>query len=267
VATGTPGAPALADLDGGTTNELTVAIFGAIGPVLLLEPDGSSRLDALGGAPFVLATDFPNGFPDVPATAGSFDAPFFGALGAGAFGDLDGDGLPEYVAPTGGFRKLLDVSAPASQEPGHHQITAWDPRTGDLLPAFPRPMEDMQFLSSPAVADVDDDGLAEIVQGSGGYLLHAIGADGADAAGWPKFTHGWLVASPTVGDVDGDGELEVVAATREGNLYVWDTPSAAAPGSVQWQGAGADRRNSQNWSAGLVEPGRAAARRVGPGER
>jgi Subtilase family len=267
VATGTPGAPALADLDGGATNELTVAIFGAIGPVLLLAPDGSSYLGPPTGAPFVLATDFPNGFPDVPATAGSFDAPFFGALGSGAFGDLDGDGLPEYVAPTGGFRKLIDVAAPASQEPGQHQVTAWDPRSGDLVPAFPRAMEDMQFLTSPAIADVDGDGHAEIVQGSGGYLLHAFGADGAEPSGWPKFTHGWLVSSPTVGDVAGDGQLEVVAASREGKLYVWDAPSPAVAGSVQWQRFGADRRNTQNWSAGLVSPGRSAARRGAGGAR
>jgi hypothetical protein len=253
VATGTPGAPALANLDGSGIG-LTVAIFGAVGPVVLLAPDGSSYLGSVAGAPYVLATDFPLGFPTIPASAGSFDAPFFGALGAGAFGDLDGDGLPEYVAPTGGFRKLLDVSAPASQEPGHHQITAWNPRTGDLLPAFPRIMDDMQFLTSPAIADVDGDGQAEVIQGSGAYLLRAYSPDGAQPEGWPKFTHGWLVASPVPGDVDGDGLLEVVAATREGNLYVWETPSAAIQGSVQWQGFGADRRNSQNWSLGLVQP-------------
>jgi hypothetical protein len=190
----------------------------------------------------------------VPATAGSADAPFFGALGAGAFGDLDGDGLPEYVAPTGGFRKLLDVSAPASQEPGDHQITAWDPRTGEVLPAFPRRMDDLQFLTGPAIADVDGDGLAEVIQGSGAYLLRAYSGSGATPEGWPKFTHGWLVASPVPGDVDGDGLLEVVAATREGRLYVWDTPGPATPGSVQWQGFGADRRNSGNWSAFLSTP-------------
>jgi hypothetical protein len=253
VATGTPGAPALASLDGG--DELTVAIFGSAGPILLLAPDGSSRLGEQDGAPFVLATDFPApGFPLIPATAGSFDAPFFGALGAGAFGDLDGDSLPEYVAPIGGVRKLLDVAAPANQTYGAHQIGAWNPLTGDLLPAFPRFMDDMQFLTSPAIADVSGDGQAEIVQGSGGYLLRAYDIDGATPAGWPKFTHGWLVASPTPGDVDGDGQLEVVAATRNGNLYVWDTPSPAVPGSVQWQGFGGDRRNSQNWSAGLATP-------------
>jgi hypothetical protein len=253
VATGTPGAPALANLVGNGVG-VSVAIFGAVGPVVLLAPDGSSVLGSEGGAPFVLAPDFPNGFPDVPASAGSFDAPFFAALGAGAFGDFEGDGLPEYVAPTGGFRKLLDVSAPASQGPGHHQISAWNPRSGDLLPAFPRFMDDMQFLTSPAIADVDGDGQAEVIQGSGAYLLRAYSQDGATPEGWPKFTHGWLVASPVPGDVDGDGMLEVVAATREGNLYVWETPSPAAPGSVQWQGFGADRRNSQNWSLGLAQP-------------
>jgi Subtilase family len=252
VGTGTPGAPALADLDG--QGELTVAIFGTVGPVLLLAPDGSSRLGDEAGVPYVLDPDFPLGFPEVPAAAGSADAPFFGALGAGAFGDMDGDGLPEYVAPTGGFRKLLDVSAPASQEPGDHQITAWDPRTGEVLPAFPQRMDDLQFLTGPAIADVDGDGLAEVIQGSGVYLLRAYSVSGATPAGWPKFTHGWLVASPVPGDVDGDGLLEVVAATREGRLYVWDTPSPATPGSVQWQGFGADRRNSGNWSASLATP-------------
>jgi hypothetical protein len=204
--------------------------------------------------PRVLATDFPEGFPIIPTTAGSIDAPFFAALGAGSFGDLNGDGVPEYAAPLGGIRELLDVGAPASQEPGSHQIGAWNPATGALLPAFPRNMEDMQFLTSPAIADVGGDANAELVQGSGGYLLHAFSENGSEPAGWPKFTHGWLVSSATPGDVDDDGLLEVVAATREGNLYVWDTPSPAAAGSVQWQGFGADRRNSQNWSAGLAQP-------------
>ena len=254
VGTGTPGSPALADLDG--SGELTVAIFGTIGPVVLLDPDGQSRLGSQDGAPFVLANDFPDGFPNVPASAGSFDAPFFGALGSGAFGSLDGDELPEYVAATGGFRKLLDVSAPASQEPSEHSLTAWDPRTGDLLPAYPRFMDDLQFLASPAIADVDGDGDAEVIQGSGVYLLRAYGADGATPAGWPKFTHGWIIASPTPGDVDGDGLLEVVVSTREGNLFVWDTPSPAAAGSVQWQGFGGDSQRTKNWSAGLVVPPR-----------
>ena len=204
VGTGSPSSPAIADVDG--EGDLRDAIFGAIGPVVLVNPDGTPAL-GVGptGAPRMLAHDFPaGGFPNSPPTAGSPDAPFFGALGAGAFGDLTGDGLPEFVAPTGGLRKLLDVVVSAQQgrsdtfpptgfveeDFAHHQITAWDARTGALLPAFPRVMDDMQFIGSPAIADVDGDGIPEVINGSGVYLVRAYRADGSMPAGWPKFTHG-----------------------------------------------------------------------------
>jgi hypothetical protein len=250
VATGTPGSPALADLDG--SGRLATAVFGSVGPAMLFDADGQPTLGSVDGRRRALATDFPNGgFPNVPATAGSGDAPFLCALGSGAFGDLDGDGLPEYVAPTGGLRALLDVGLPGKQAFADHSITAWNPRTGALLPAFPRRMDDMQFLSSPALGDVDGDGRADVVQGSGAYLLRAYRADGTTPAGWPKFTHGWLLASPALGDVDGDGKTEVVAVTREGNLFVWDTPAAATLAALPWQGFGRDRRHTQNLASGV----------------
>ncbi|MDJ0868616.1 MAG: S8 family serine peptidase [Myxococcota bacterium] len=262
VGTGTTGSAAIVDRQG--DGRLQVAIFGAIGPVLLLEADGSAALGEIAGLPRALAVDFPGGgFPNVPAAAGSPDAPFFGALGSGAFGDITGDGLPEYVAPTGGLRKLLDVVVPGQQDvladpndfvrPGlaHHQVTAWDPRTGQVLPAFPAVMDDMQFLGSPALADVSGDGVPDVVQGSGAYLLRAYTSDGVIPTGWPKLTHGWHIGSPAPGDVDGDGLVEVVAVTREGNLFVWDTPALAGPAAVAWQGFGRDRRNTQNQASGV----------------
>jgi len=260
VATGTPAAPAIAEIDAEGT--LAIGVFASVGPGVLFATDGSSLLGELAGKRRVLATDFSPGFPDVPATAGSADAPFFAALGAGAFADLGGDGLPEFIAPTGGVRKLLDVAAPAFQTYGDHQVTAWDPLTGDVLPAFPRVMDDMQFLTSPSIGRVSAAG-PSIVQGSGAYLLHAFDVDGVEPEGWPKFTHGWLISSPLLGDVDGDGLIEVAATTREGKLYVWDTPAEDGPGAVQWQGFGHDRRNSGHWgsdvplSAGAPDPRKA----------
>jgi hypothetical protein len=112
-------------------------------------------------------------------------------------------------------------------------------------------MDDLQFISSPGLADVDGDGSAEILQGSGAYLLRAYRSDGTTPDGWPKFTHGWLLGSPTAGDVDGDGRIEVTAVTREGRLYIWDTTAPAVDGAVPWQGFGRDRRNTQNLVSGV----------------
>ena len=250
VGTGTPGSPALADLDGDGT--LTTAIFATVGPAMLLQPDGSPRRRDADGTPIPLAIDWPGfGWPgSVAPTAGSADGPFLPALGSGAFGDLSGDGVPEFVAPTLGVRKLVDVLAPGMQTGGDHQITAWDPLTHELHPAFPQPMDDMQFIGSPSLADVDGDGRPEVLAGSGAYLVRAYGVrpDGSAASppGWPKHTNGWIIASPTPGDVDGDGRTEVVAATREGWLFVWDTPAAATPASIPWQGFARDRTNAGN---------------------
>lgn len=269
VGTGTPGSPAITDIDG--QGNVRVAIFGAIGPALLLRPDGTSSLGVATSPPGqagrrrVLAIDYAGaGFPNIPAPAGSPDAPFFPALGSGAFGDMTGDGLPEYVAPTGGLRKLLDVVAPAQQGQlpaegefvednvfAQHQLTAWNPRTGAILPAFPRLMEDMQFIGSPAIVDVDGDGIAEAVNGSGAYLVHAYRADGSEPEGFPKFTHGWHIGSPTAGDVDGDGLIEIVATTRTGRMFVWDTPAPATAAALQWSGFGRDRRNTKNTTSGV----------------
>ena len=116
--------------------------------------------------------------------------------------------------------------SPASRVPFEHLLGGWDARSGDWLPAFPRPIEGWTILSGPAVADVDGDGRAEALAGSSGYRLHALGESGREPAGWPKQTGGWLLAAPAVGDVDGDRRLEVVAVTREGWLFVWDTPGA-----------------------------------------
>jgi hypothetical protein len=257
VATGVPGSPALARVEGMPR----VAIFGAVGAPFVFDGAGNPALGVDGaGAPNAMAVDFPGGgfaVAGVPATVGSPDGPFFGALGSGAYGDLDGDGEPEYAAPTGGVRKLIDVVAAARQTFGDHQITVWDPATGELFgpddtgPTFPRRMDDMQFLSSPGLADVSGDGLADVVQGSGAYLVRAYTASGEQPPGWPKFTHGWHISSPTIGDIDGDGLSEVVAVTREGRLFAWDTPGVASETAIQWQGFARDRRNTGNFDSGV----------------
>ncbi|MCL4233386.1 MAG: FG-GAP repeat protein, partial [Deltaproteobacteria bacterium] len=111
---------------------------------------------------------------------------------------------------------------------------------------FPRAGEDWFFLNAPSVVDLTGDGDAEIIIGSGGYMIHAWDRRGDEPPGWPKFTGGWNVASPSVGDVDGDGDLDVVVGTREGWLYAWGTPASAAT-PIESKGFHHDERNTGNY--------------------
>jgi hypothetical protein len=238
VGEGVPSSPALADVDGDGT--LEVAIAAVVGPGILYRFDGR---------PLVVLESARFG-PASPAS----DAPSLLASTTGAFADLDGDGALEYAAGTTGARTGLAAAAPGLKLPGEHHLSAWNARQGGFLAAFPRLMDDHQFFVNPAVADLDGDGRPEIVAGSGGYLLHAVNHLGRVPRGWPKFTGHWLAASPAVGDLDGDGLLEVVITTREGQLYVWNTPGPThvlGRPSVQWQKFHHDLRNTGNFHSPL----------------
>lgn len=205
---------------------LEIGIAAAGGPGLLLKADGR-RFTKLKSA----ARDFG---PDSEAK----DGPTIFAITSGSFGDLDGDGKLEFCAGTSGIRAALDIAVPGLTLPFEHHLSAWDAISGDYLAAFPQIVEDTQFFVIPAIAELDDDGFAEIITGSGGYLLHAFNHFGQEPAGWPKFTGNWLASSAAVGDIDGDSLLEVVISTREGQLFAWDTPAPINVGghtSVQWQ--------------------------------
>ena len=224
VGSGSNGAPALADVDG--DGKLEVATMSAIGPVYVFRHDGVGFFGRHpSGEDRTLDTEV------LGSGSNSIDKPFFGGLGALALVEFMGpDQGFQLLAPTAGLGKLIDNQIPARQIPAENQLTAWriaaadgTPADRQLLDAFPRVVNDLQFLAGPSVADIDNDAQPEALAGTGVYDVHAVDAEGAEAPGWPKFTNGWMVQSPAVGDIDGDGRLEVVGVTREGNLFVWRT--------------------------------------------
>jgi len=84
---------------------------------------------------------------------------------------------------------------------------------------------------------VDGDGVPEVVVGTDTRTLHAFRLGGGEAAGYPKFTGGWLLHTPAVGDLDGDGTVEIAFTTREGYLHVVRTVGAADDSQwCHWQG-------------------------------
>jgi hypothetical protein len=238
----------LADLDGDGAEE--VAVQGNNGPIYVLRGDGASYLGVTAaGKHRTLDYDVVAAYP---SNSESVDFPMvLGLLGTPTMADLNGDRRLEVVAGTAGTRKLIDSQAPARQEPGDNQISAWDPQSGHMLSTFPRKIEDMMFFGNPTVADLDGDGLPEIVLGSGGGLVHAVNHLGAQPAGWPKFTNNWMIPIPVVGDIDGDGFLEVAVMSREGFLTVWNASGPVSAGAVQWQGYRHDRQRTGSVDSGV----------------
>jgi hypothetical protein len=66
------------------------------------------------------------------------------------------------------------------------------------------------IVSSPAVVDLDGDGLLEIIVGAFDQRVYVFRADGTDQPGWPRFVSDSVWSSPALADLDGDGRLEII---------------------------------------------------------
>ncbi|MCK7479081.1 MAG: hypothetical protein M0C28_18250 [Candidatus Moduliflexus flocculans] len=171
---------------------------------------------------------------------------------SGAFGDLTGDGKPEFVGADG--RRTRAPRRRGARRPGVRRSL-----DRGLEPDAParcsRPSRARWTTCSSSRARASPTSTATVApkcSRAAAATWHAFGSDGAEPAGWPKFTHGWMIPAPTAGDVDGDGLIEVVASSREGFLYVWDTPALSNDAAIPWQGFGRDRRNTKNLGSGVL---------------
>ncbi len=138
-----------------------------------------------------------------------------------AVGDLDHDGDNEIVA----------TSVQGRTYAWHHDGSEFldgdgDPATHGVFHV--RESEWYQF-GSPVLADLDGDGSLEVLiatrfSDDTPDVLHALGNDGVDIAGWPHVLGAWAPAtcSPAVGDLDLDGVLEIVFVTENDRLHVVD---------------------------------------------
>jgi hypothetical protein len=136
-----------------------------------------------------------------------------------ALGDVDGDGLPEVAIGTDHACVVHVLNADGSEVPG-----------------WPYSTEEKQLCyipGSPALGDLDGDGLPEVVFGSDTHGIYAVDGDGTDLEGWPVWAGYWVASSPALADFQNDHHLETVIGSADGHLYVLRDDGSALPGWPQ----------------------------------
>ncbi|MBW8483498.1 FG-GAP-like repeat-containing protein [Actinomadura parmotrematis] len=219
--------PAVADVDGDGRDE--VATGPSFAPTYLIAGTGKIVRNlgplenpAAGLNPAaVLKGNLPADVPLSFTTTGAF----------GRFGPFNRLGYTE--SGSGAVSLITALLFPGSGQPIGNYQRGYDAATGLPVLGYPQGRTGIGFLGAPIVADVTGDGRAEVVDGGDTSTLHAFG-DLGQAAGFPRFTGGWMLWSPTAGDLDGDGRTDLVATTREGYLFAWRTAGRAAANAEWW---------------------------------
>jgi hypothetical protein len=211
---------------------------------------------------------------NAPGAGSNFtDSPFLWAVAQTAIGQL---GSATRAVVTGGLSTQIatDTAGPPGKKPGfQHAVGAYDPASGAALATFPRQIEDWQFLSGPAIADVKGDGTHQVIEGSGGGFVHAFDpaaapagaqnnlstslsryADGAEPSGFPVFTGGYITSTPTVGQLARADRVAVATVTRDGYLFLTET-NGDASANDQWWHFHHDERNTGLYGLDTRPPG------------
>jgi predicted glutamine amidotransferase len=98
-------------------------------------------------------------------------------------------------------------------------MNKWSPKRLDAL---------INPGSPPAIGDIDNDGLLDLVIAAGGDV-YAFNTRGDLLPGsWPQNV-GEVTSAPVLADLDNDGDLEVLVSSKDGNLYIWEHNGGAFP--------------------------------------
>ncbi len=176
------------------------------------------------GTPEIIAASWDDSTMAVFSSGGSM-LPGWPKKGAAPFwsvpsvGDIDGDGELEICIGSNSSR-----------------VYAWNADGSEVLDGDLNPATDGVYfsplgtvISSPAIADVNRDGLLEVVFGTSAGRAYVVRA-GSALPGWPFVATGLMSASPAVGDIVPGGGLEIAIASSNDSVYVLTSAGARSPG-------------------------------------
>lgn len=86
-----------------------------------------------------------------------------------------------------------------------------------------------EISAPPAIADLDADGVGELVICSRNGRLFALELDGTLKPNFPIALRGSIFVSPALADLDGDGSPEIVVSTDAGKLYIFRNDGSLFP--------------------------------------
>ena len=245
------GTPVIADLDGNGVNDIIYGSFD--GKLNAWRADGSSLPGFPVQLPGPISSSVAAGYLDGPG-----DTQLDLAVVTGSFGD-NPDSLYVYTA-TGVRRAGFPISlgrgnnlmapSPALADMNNDgfvdivvantngKIYVYD-RNGSIVPPWNgvaySTLTSYATQASPVVADIDGDGLNDIVIGDETGMLTALGGAGTVLPGFPIKLGAEVKGAAALCDCDGDGQTEIVVAGWDKNVYIWDYPFPFSPhGAPPW---------------------------------
>jgi len=240
----------LADLNGDHRPEVIVGAE----YLYVLRPDGTDWFDG----------------DQNPITSGVFSTALHYIPSSPAAADLDFDGIPEIIAaswndstvgvwrsngtmmpgwPRKGAAPFWSVPAVGEIDgdggmeicvgSNSPRLYAWNSDGSEVLNGDNDPSTQGVYyvpvgtvISSPAIADIDKDGVREVVFGTSAGYVYAL-RYGVPLSGWPFVASGLMSSSPAIGDIIPGGGLEVAMACSNDSVYVLTSSGARAPGWPQ----------------------------------
>jgi hypothetical protein len=256
VGEGVTGSPIIGTLQcNADTAKPRIGVVPDAGPAYVLDPDGKSCLGQDAGK------DVPTG-SDFSASGTRYDTPAVPAFGHPAFAKLDPASGMSLIAPATGLLRASDILLQDYQN-GQDFLGAWSLNgDGQFNPGFPAPVNDLQFLTGPSIADVDGVPGEEIIEGSASLDLQGFNAAGGsfDPQHWPRLTSDWTVANPLIGtwgtlDTAADARRVIFAITRAGGMQAYKTEGQPC-NAASWPRFHHDNQNTGTVATDATEPGK-----------